>query len=138
LLTAIILLGNQLPVPSQQRLRSHDCCDLTKQSSAQFLRFGCQSTALIIAKSHSAGANLFSKNLIFFHEVFDDMLLMLVHPASNRDEEKRKWIEDRVHCCRLSCKLRSYVLSIDFSDIEFLHGTPSASTKFNTPKAINT
>jgi len=73
---------------------SHNCCDLTKQFPAEFLRFDCKSTALIVAKSHSTRAHLFSKNPIFFHQELDDLLLMLVHPASNGDDEKGKWVED--------------------------------------------
>ena len=29
----------------------------------------------------------------FFPQVLDDLLLMLVHPASNGDDEKEKWVE---------------------------------------------
>ena len=65
-----------------------------KQLPAEFSRFGCESTALIVAKPHSTCANLFSKNPIFFHQVLDDLLLMLIHPASNGDDEKGKWAED--------------------------------------------
>jgi hypothetical protein len=91
---SIVFLRDQLPVPCQQRLRSHNSSDLTKQFPAEFLRFDCKSTALIIAESHSTCAHLFLKNPIFFHQVFNDLLLMLVHPASNGDDEKGKWVED--------------------------------------------
>jgi len=33
-------------------------------------------------------ADLFSKNAIFLHEIFDDVLLMQVHPSGNRDHNK--------------------------------------------------
>src|SRR5262252_8866209 len=49
--------------------------------------------------------NLFSEVAIFFNQVVDDMLLMLVHPASERDYEKGERLEHRMHCCRLSCKV---------------------------------
>jgi hypothetical protein len=68
------------------------------------LRFDCESTALIVAKSHSTRAHLFSKNPIFFHQVLDELVLMLVHPASNGDDEKGKWVGNELHCCRLSCR----------------------------------
>jgi len=38
--------------------------------------------------------NLFSKNPIFFHQGLDNLLLMLVYPASNGDDEKGKWVAD--------------------------------------------
>jgi hypothetical protein len=84
----------KLPVPSQQRLRSHNCGDFTKQFPTEFLRFGCESTPLIVAKSHSTRAHLLSKNPILFHQVLDDLLLMLVHPASNGGDEKGELVEN--------------------------------------------
>jgi hypothetical protein len=40
------------------------------------------SATLVIGETHSAIADLFPQNAIFFHQVMDDMLLMLVHPTS--------------------------------------------------------
>jgi hypothetical protein len=71
------------------------CCDLTKQFPTEFLRFGCEPTALIVAKSHSTRAHLFSKNPILFNQVLDYLLLMLVHPASHGGDEKGELVETR-------------------------------------------
>jgi hypothetical protein len=46
-------------------------------------------------------ADLFSQNTILFKQVFDDLLLALIHPTGNRDDEKRKWIQTRAHPGRL-------------------------------------
>jgi hypothetical protein len=31
-------------------------------------------------------------------------LLMLLHPDGNPDDEKEKRVENRLHCCGLSCR----------------------------------
>ena len=63
--------------------------------------------------------HLFSKYPIFFHQVLDDLLLMLVDPARNGDDEKGELVESLVHCCRFSES--SVSSSNDFNGIEFLH-----------------
>src|SRR5262249_12527566 len=45
---------------------------------------------LVIRDTHSTITNLFSKDAIFLHEVVNDVLLMLLHPAGKGDHEKRK------------------------------------------------
>jgi hypothetical protein len=42
---------------------------------------------------------------IFFNQVFDDLLLALIHPTGNRDDEKRKWIP-----CYADCKADDVLL----------------------------
>ena len=39
---------------------------------------------------HSPSAELLSKNAILLHEILDDLLLVLVHPARNGDDPKSK------------------------------------------------
>jgi hypothetical protein len=56
----------------------------------KFFRPCSQPTALIVAESQSAIANLFSKKPILFDQMFDNMLLMLIHPTSDRNHNKRK------------------------------------------------
>jgi hypothetical protein len=42
----------------------------------------------MVAESHVPIANLFPKNPILLDDVFDRVLLMLVHPTSDRDHHK--------------------------------------------------
>jgi hypothetical protein len=63
--------------------------------------FGGQPAPLIIVESHSPVADLLSQNTIFFNQVFDNLLLALIHPTGNRDDKKRKWIQTRAHPGRL-------------------------------------
>jgi hypothetical protein len=62
--------------------------DLSQNLAAQLLPLYSKSAALVITEPQSAVANLFSKHPIFFNQVIDDEVLMLVHPSGNgRDEE---------------------------------------------------
>ena len=74
--SAIILLRNQFPVPSHQCFWSHDGRHLCQQPPTKLFRLCSQPTALIVAESQSAIANLFSKNSILLDQIFDDMLLV--------------------------------------------------------------
>jgi len=39
---------------------------------------------LIVTKPQTPIPDLFSQNAIFFHQIFDNLLLMAVHPAGDR------------------------------------------------------
>src|SRR5438876_8264151 len=91
------ILSDQLPVPCHQGLGRDDFRDLSQQFPAQFLRLGRKPAALVIAKSNSPAADLFAKNSILFQKVVDGVLLMLVHPSSDGDDDKSKWIQTRLH-----------------------------------------
>ena len=82
-------------MPSQQRLGSHDRCDPVEQPPSDFLCPRCQPPTLVIGKTHSAVANLLSQNPILLDQIMDDMLLVLVHPAGQGDDEKGNRVQER-------------------------------------------
>src|SRR5262245_8463575 len=59
--------------------------------------FHCQPATLIIGKTHAAVADLLPQHTIFLHQIFDDLLLPLIHPTGDRYDEKGKWIQTRLH-----------------------------------------
>jgi hypothetical protein len=85
---AIVFVGDQLSMPGQQCLRNHDGCDLSQNPTTQFLRLYSKSPALVITEPQSAVANLFSEHPIFFNQVIDDVVLMLVYPSGNRGDQE--------------------------------------------------
>src|SRR5262245_47892621 len=119
----IILLRDQLSMPPQQRLGSHDGGDLSEELPADFLRSRCQSSTLVIAETHSAVVDLFAQTPISLDQVMDEMLLMLVHPTGQGYDEERKWVQEHAHCRRLSGTLSALLFSNDFNPFEFLHST---------------
>src|SRR5262249_48781245 len=77
----VILLRDQSPMPSQQRLRCKDRRDLCQNFASKLLRFGSRAPSLIVIESHPSSANLFSQNAILLRQIFDNVVLMLVHPT---------------------------------------------------------
>src|SRR6266516_4901153 len=55
--TAVVLFGDQLPVPCHQGLGCDDFRDLSQQAPSQFLRLGRKPAALVIAESNSPAAD---------------------------------------------------------------------------------
>ncbi len=64
--------------PSSSARRS----DLRQPFESKNLGFARQSTPLVVGKSHATMADLLAQDTIFFNQVSDGMLLMLVHPHS--------------------------------------------------------
>src|SRR5262249_6137616 len=121
---AIVFHGDQFPVARQQRLRRHDCRDLHQDFPAEPFGFHCQPATLIIGKTHATVADLLPHHTIFFNEIFDDLLLPLIHPTGDGDDEKGKSIQTRLHSGRLP---RSELSSSKPSTIEFLDSTRSTT-----------
>src|SRR5262245_6678006 len=69
--------------------------------SVEPLGFHCQPATLIIGKTHAEVTDLFPQHTIFLHQIFDDLLLPLIHPTGGRHDEKGKWIQTRLHSGRL-------------------------------------
>jgi len=74
-------------------------------SNTQPFGLDCKPTALVIVESHSPTADLLSKKSILLQKVLDDLLLMLVHPASNGNNHKTERMREEYH---LIAKSRSY------------------------------
>jgi len=85
---AIVFLGNQFSMPGQQCLRSHDGRYLSQDLPPQFRCLRRKSAALSITEPQSVIADLFSQHSIFFHQIVDDVMLMLVHPPRNGSDQK--------------------------------------------------
>ena len=73
--SSVVLLGDQLAVPSQQGLRRDNAGDFGKNLSSQ--RFGLhgQFPALIVIEAHAPATELFAKHTILLAKMFNDLLL---------------------------------------------------------------
>ena len=56
-----------------------------------------QATPLVIIQSQAPLAKLFAEYAVFLAEIFDHLLLGLIHPPGDRDEQEAKGIEDSFH-----------------------------------------
>src|SRR6516165_9915607 len=120
--SSVVLLGDQLPVPSQQGLRCDNAGDLGKSLSSQRFGLAGQSSALIVIEAHSPATELFSQHPILFAEIFNDLQLVVVHPPGDSDQQKPEWSSTlcvfRTHyldCGATVAKYRIF-MQIQFSD----------------------
>src|SRR5215471_16096366 len=94
---SVVLLGDQLPMPSQQGLRGDNAGDLGKSLSSQRFGLNGQPPALIVIEAHSLATELFSQHPILFAEIFNDLQLAVVHPPGDGDQQKLEWVEHSLH-----------------------------------------
>jgi hypothetical protein len=93
----IVFLRNQLPVPCQQSFRSDDCGNLRQNFTSDTLSLRGKPSSLVVGKPEPTITDLLAENAIFLNEVLDHVLLPLIQPARNGNDEKRKWIQTRWH-----------------------------------------
>src|SRR4051794_36065599 len=104
--SSIVLPGDELPMPRKESLGRDDRCDGHQGTPAESFRFGRQSTALFVGKPEAATTELLTQHLVFLAQILDRLLLLLIHPARNRDQHEPEGIESahkRYHVP--SCKL---------------------------------
>ena len=75
-------------MPAQQGVRSDDRGHLCEQLLAELLGPDRQTAALLVAESQTPVAELLSQDLILFSEIVNAVLLLLVEPAGERDDDK--------------------------------------------------
>ncbi len=94
-------------MPYEQSFRSDDCGDLRQNPTSEPLRFGGKPASLVVCKSESTITHLLPQSAIFLNEVLDHVLLPLIQPARNGNNEKRKWIQTRSHRESVACDSNS-------------------------------
>jgi len=82
-------------VQRQDRLRRDQGGQFVKHPAAQFLGLDRQATALVVVQAQPSSTELFSKNSGFLLEVVDDLLLQLVQPAIEENQQQSKRIQSR-------------------------------------------
>ncbi len=110
---AVILAGDQFPVPTGQGLRRGNGRDFGQHPSSHQPSFGGEAAALIVCEAKSSFAQLSPEYPVFFPQVFDRVLLLLIHPPGNNEQQKAERIYALRH--RLSSlPLRLRPLKIPF------------------------
>jgi hypothetical protein len=91
--TAIIFQRNQFPMPSHQSFWCHNSRNTIENLSADCFRFDGKAATLVIGESNPARTDLLTEDTIFFEKVFNGMLLMLIQPAGEREQQESKRIQ---------------------------------------------
>src|SRR5450759_4087184 len=86
--TAVVLPGNQLSMPGQQRLGRDNRGHLGQNLPSQSFGLGRQATALVIVEPQPTAIELLAKHPVLLAKVVNDLLLALIHPPGNGDHHK--------------------------------------------------
>ena len=83
-----VCLGDQSPVPAENRVRRDDAGDLHQDAPSEFLAAHGESTALGIGQAKRPRAQVLPEDPILLPEIRDQIVLVAVHPASERENEE--------------------------------------------------
>jgi hypothetical protein len=129
---AVVLPGDEMPMPGEQGVRAHDRSDLTERSATQLLRLGGQPNALVVGEPETPRPELLSKDAILGLEIVDHVALLLVDPAGQRDEEKLQGCETGSIERSVSKRPRGVILMAEASDSQRVEADPIARSSFWT------
>ena len=79
--------GDELPVPSQQRVRRDDCRDLAQSRTAQPVGARGKFPPVVIGEPEAPPAQLPPQDSILLDQVSQHLALPLVQPAGNRQQQ---------------------------------------------------
>ena len=85
---AVVLPGDQPPVPAENCVGCDDAGDLRQHPPAEFLASHRESTALGVGQAKWTWATLLPKDPSLLPEIIDHVFLVAVHPASGREYEE--------------------------------------------------
>ena len=91
-LAGIVCLGDESPVPGQQGVGGDEAVKMVEVGKSDPFAFEGEGATLIIIEP-GFPAELFFEDTDLFLEIDDDLLLVAVHPAGDRDDEQ----EERIH-----------------------------------------
>jgi hypothetical protein len=92
-----VLRGDQLPMPTQQRVGRHDCRDGGQRRTAENLRLGGEPGPLRIGESQPAFPQLFAQDAVLFAQELDDLGLFAVREAGEQNQQEAQWQQGIEH-----------------------------------------
>ncbi len=84
----ILICGYQFPMPSQNRIWGYDSGHLLEHYPPEYLAFHGQTPTLIIVEQNAFFAELFSEHIIFGAKILNYLLLSMVYPTSQDQEQQ--------------------------------------------------
>ena len=98
------LLGDEGTEPAKQSVGSDEGGELSKATPSDDLSFASKADSLSVREGLGFAAELLEENTIFLLEIFNDHLLVAVHPAGDR---KKKESELSCHAAKDPSKVRA-------------------------------
>jgi len=96
-ITVIPLLRNQLPMPTEDRVRRDDRGKFLESLATKNLPLRGQPSALVVVERDPFLAEFFLEHLILRSQVLDRSLLFSVDPASENQQQELPGPQDIVH-----------------------------------------
>jgi len=119
-------MGNFQPVLTLSKVSGVTIVATAASSvSPENLRSRSQAATLVLGKTKSPTAKLRSQNAVLFAQIFNRVLLLLIHPSGDTDKQKAKRIQDHWHSfAGYHRKVRRRIFRNFFNEIQFLDTTP--------------
>ena len=84
-------------MPSQQSILRDNCRDILQHFSADRPDFRFQTALPFVDKPKSPGSEVNPKDAVLLPQIRNRMLLLLIHPTIDCDEQKAKWVQRLRH-----------------------------------------
>ena len=84
-------------MPSQDRVGREQGADLGELFASQDLAFDGQAATLVIGQQNSPFTERLYQDSTLVFEIVDPLLLLLVAPIGNDQQEQLPWLQDEVH-----------------------------------------
>ena len=94
---AVVLPSDQRPVPREQGVRGHDGPELLQHASTECVGFGGQTEPLVVGEPEPPRSELLAEHAILLLQIVDDVALLLVDPAGQRDQKEPERMPERNH-----------------------------------------
>ena len=91
------LLGDELPMPTQDGVRRDERCNLGEGASPDGLAADRQPATLIVGQPESSATELLLQDAVLLSEVFDDCVLMAADPTGEGGHEDLPGLEGGGH-----------------------------------------
>ena len=91
------LLGNELPVPTEDGVGSNERSDFGEGAAADSLAPDRESASLCIGQAESSTTELLLEDSVLFSEIVDDRILMAAEPTGERSHEDLPGLKHRRH-----------------------------------------
>ena len=96
-LRTVVLLGDESPVPTQDRVGCHDASDGREVTTAEDLAFHGETASLVVGEAQSSGTVHRAEDPVLLEQVVNDRLLVSIDPAREQQEEEGERGRQRVH-----------------------------------------
>jgi len=75
-------------MPTENRVRRHNRGDLPEDPTSEPFAEDSQATALVIGQPQSPAAQLRLQDAVFFPEILDGFMLLLLHKANESNQDQ--------------------------------------------------